>query len=123
MLESFVALLRNKKSKAVDVQLFFLDHAKLVSKMTKHETTAVALELVEEIEPLMTGMQLNRQQGPRPSKSDDCSWAAPFLNWSLAFCKAAKIDLKIKKVEKEISDLRLNLERAKLKVERFTKIK
>jgi len=26
MLECFVALLRNKKSKAVDVQLFFLDH-------------------------------------------------------------------------------------------------
>ena len=61
MLENFVALLRNKKSKAVDVQLFFLDHAKLVAKMTKHETTAVSLELVEEIEPRMTGMQLNRQ--------------------------------------------------------------
>ena len=48
MLEAFVSLLRNKKSKAVDVQLFFLDHQKLVSKMSKHETTAVNLELVEE---------------------------------------------------------------------------
>ena len=50
MLEAFVALLRNKKSKAVDVQLFFLDHQKLVSKMSKHETTAVSLELVEEVD-------------------------------------------------------------------------
>lgn len=50
MLEVFVALLRNKRSKAVDVQLFFLDHAKLVSKMSKHESTAVSLELVEEMD-------------------------------------------------------------------------
>ena len=56
MLEIFVGLLRNKNSKAVDVQLFFLDHQKLVSKMSKHETTAVSLELVEDAELKLKGL-------------------------------------------------------------------
>ena len=120
MLEVFVALLRNKNSKAVDVQLFFEDHAKLVSKMSKHESTAVSLELVEEMDLKLQGM---KQQFQPSGGHDDLSFASPFLEWSLNFCQAARIDLKIKAVEKEISDLRLELERAKLKVERFTKIK
>lgn len=48
MLEVFVALLRNKaNTKPVDVELFFLDQTKLVSKMSKHITTYCTLELVE----------------------------------------------------------------------------
>lgn len=40
LLEMFVALLRAKsKSKPADVELFFLDHAKLVSKMSRVSTT------------------------------------------------------------------------------------
>ena len=45
-LEIFVALLRNKaNTKPVDVELFFKDHGKLVSKMSKTETTSVNLDL------------------------------------------------------------------------------
>ncbi len=40
LLEMFVALLRAKaKSKPADVELFFLDHGKLVSKMSRVSTT------------------------------------------------------------------------------------
>ena len=120
MLEVFVALLRNKNSKAVDVQLFFQDHAKLVSKMSKHESTSVSLDLVEEMDLKLQGMKQQFQPSGGP---DDLSFASPFLEWSLSFCQAARIDLKIKKLEKEISDLRLDLERAKLKVERFQRVK
>jgi predicted transcriptional regulator len=46
-LEVFIALLRNKQNtKPVDVELFFQDHAKLVSKMAKHETTYCNLETI-----------------------------------------------------------------------------
>lgn len=48
MLEVFVALLRNNaNSKPVDVELFFRDYAKLVSKMSKHDSTYCSLTLVE----------------------------------------------------------------------------
>jgi len=48
MLEVFIALLRNNaNTKPADVELFFLDHAKLVSKMSKHTSTYCSLELVE----------------------------------------------------------------------------
>lgn len=45
-LEIFVALLRNKaNTKPVDVELFMKDSVKLVSKMSKTETTSVDLDL------------------------------------------------------------------------------
>ena len=119
MLEIFVALLRNKKSKAVDVQLFFLDHAKLVSKMSKHETTYCSLELVEQSAQQLQSLQptFNQVQGPA-----DVSYASCFLEWSNSFCSAAKIDLKLKKLETDIEDLKLNLERSNLKIQRFAKM-
>ena len=120
MLETFVSLLRNKNSKAVDVQLFFLDHQKLVSKMSKHETTAVSLELVEEADAKLQTMRGAFQGG---IAAHDISFAACFLEWSINFCGAAKIDLRLKKLNQEVEDLKLDLERAKLKIERFQRIK
>lgn len=50
-------------------------------------------------------------------------FAACFLDWSIQFCEAAKIDLKLKKLEQDVVDAKLDLERAKLKLERFQRIK
>ena len=97
MLEIFVSLLRNKNSKAVDVQLFFLDHQKLVSKMSKHETTAVSLDLVNEAEKQLQGLQ-NSFANAVDANGGDLSFANCFLEWSISFCAAAKIDLKLKKL-------------------------
>ena len=55
--------------------------------------------------------------------SVDLSFAACFLEWSINFCAAAKIDLRIKKLNQEVDDLKLDLERGKLKLERFQRMK
>ena len=121
-LEVFIALLRNKQNtKPVDVELFFADHSKLVSKMAKHETTYCSLETVRWAE---TEIGRVRQLQLEPNYANlDISSANIFLDWSSAFCAAAKIDLSLKHLEKEIVDLRLDLERSNLKIERFRKIK
>ena len=57
-LEIFVALLRNKaNTKPVDVELFFKDHAKLVSKMSKTDTTSVALDLAINSKQELNGLR------------------------------------------------------------------
>ena len=57
-LEIFVALLRNKaNTKPVDVELFFMDHAKLVSKMSKTDTTSVALDLAINSKQELNGLR------------------------------------------------------------------
>lgn len=57
-LEIFVALLRNKaNTKPVDVELFFMDHAKLVSKMAKTDTTSVALDLAINSKQELNGLR------------------------------------------------------------------
>lgn len=123
MLEVFVALLRNNaNSKPVDVELFFKDHAKLVSKMSKHDSTYCSLPLVE-----ASFAKLNEMRGNfAPSQANDpndVSFAVCFLDWSISFCEAAKIDLKLQKLQQDVVDAKLSLERAKLKLERFQRIK
>jgi len=55
-LEVVVGLLRNYgETQPVDVELFMADHAKLVSKMAKHESTAVSMDLaVNSLDKLTT---------------------------------------------------------------------
>ena len=121
-LEVFVALLRNKtNSKPVDVELFFKDHAKLVSKMAKHETTYCSLDTIKWAE---TAIANARALSIEPEYARlDVSAIDTFLEWSSAFCAAAKIDLSLKSLEKEILDIQLDLERSRLKIDRFRKIK
>lgn len=57
ILETFIALLRNNEhTKPVDVELFFADANKLSSKMGRHKTTDVDLELAmaskQKLEPI-----------------------------------------------------------------------
>jgi hypothetical protein len=48
LLEMFVSLLRAKaKTKPVDVELFFKDHRKLVSKMGRVPTTQCDIDIVK----------------------------------------------------------------------------
>ena len=88
--------------------------------MSKHETTAVTLELVEEAEPILQRLQNDFVVNPF---GIDLSFASCFLEWSINFCTAAKIDLRLKKLAQEVAELKLDLERGKLKLERFTKIR
>ena len=126
MLEVFVALLRNNaNSKPVDVELFFKDHAKLVSKMSKHDSTYCSLPLVEASFEKLNGMKaaFAPSQVRYERREDDVSFAVCFLDWSISFCEAAKIDLKLQKLQQDVVDAKLSLERAKLKLERFQRIK
>ena len=61
--------------------------------------------------------------GPAQGNEVDISFATCFLEWSINFCAAAKIDLRLKKLNQEVDDLKLDLERGKLKLERFQRIK
>ena len=120
-LEIFVALLRNKaNTKPVDVELFFKDHAKLISKMTKTETTSVDLDLVNASKKELLAMRnmfgfARKNAYSRDTADDeatrneqtsgyDLSPYSPFVEWSINFCEAAIIDLKLAKLEAEVAD-------------------
>lgn len=56
--ETFVALLRAKpRSKPVDVELFFADHSKLISKMARVETTQCSMELIKDSFELLNSIR------------------------------------------------------------------
>ena len=89
VLEIFVSLLRNKeKTQSVDVELFFSDYAKLVSKMSKTETTSVSLDLVNSHHKALEGMRGNFTRST-VAGALDLSQFEPFLEWSRNFCLAA----------------------------------
>ena len=117
-LENMVALLRNKAgTKPVDVELFMKDHAKLVAQMNRTETTSCSLEIVNsafaELEKV-TG-----RFGPPDEGEIDITAFFPFMEWSLNFCKAARIDLKMYTLEKEVKAADENALRAQLAANRY----
>ena len=138
-LEIFVALLRNKaNTKPVDVELFFKDHAKLISKMTKIETTSVALDLVNVSKKELLAMRnffgfarksaysrdagVDEENRQEQTSGYDLSPFSPFIEWSINFCEAAIIDLKLAKLEAEVADFELKIERAQLQITRYDTI-
>jgi hypothetical protein len=96
-LEEFVALLRNKAgSTNADVELFFKDYTKLVSKMRKVETIASSLSLINDISGKMAVIRENmRAEETLNNKVVDLGKFRMFVEWSHNFCEAAKIDLRL----------------------------
>ena len=121
-LEIFVALLRNKpRSTPADVELFFQDAAKLVSKMSKTKTTAIDLKIVEDsLEKLD---RLSQAFGvDQEDQVYDLSYFECFVQWSVNYCLAAQIDLRQRTMQEEIDAMRLNIERAELAVQSYGEI-
>ena len=117
VLEIFISLLRNKaNTRSVDVELFFADHPKLVSKMSKNETTSVSLDLVNNCSKSLEEKRGNFQKREGDS---DISAFAPFFEWSWNFCEAAKVDLALLALFNEVENLQLKRQRAEIKVARF----
>ena len=110
-----MSLLRNKpNTKPEDVELFFADAAKLVSKMSKTETTSSSLALVEEV-----SSELSKMTNVGDNSDFDITPYLCLLEWSKNFCEAAKIDLKICNMEKDLKDLKLEVELANLRCNRY----
>ena len=95
LLEHFVALMRNKSgTKPVDVELYMKDDAKLRAQMTKTSTTSCSLDIVNKAAEVID--TIADQFGPPQVAEDiDCSMFFCILDWSMNFCKAAKIDLRL----------------------------
>lgn len=103
-LEHFVALLRNKSNTtSEDVELFFKDTAKLVTKMKKTDTTSCSLSIVLAAKGVMD--QIRNAFMEAGSGPNDISQFSCFVEWSTNFCEAAKIDLKVFELEKELKKL------------------
>lgn len=104
-LEAFVAVLRNKNgSRPSDVEIYFADHAKLVSKMNRMETRQAdhdvmeeQLEALEKVRPMFREKEYDGE-----SNSIDLTEMHPFVEYGINFCKAALIDLKIKNAEDDV---------------------
>lgn len=111
-----MSLLRNKaNTKPEDCELFFADAAKLVSKMSKTETTSCSLELVEEV-----STELNKMANSVGDNAEfDITPYICLLEWSKNFCDAAKIDLKIFNMEKTLKKMKLEVELANLRCNRY----
>ena len=121
-LEIFVGLLRNKaNTKPADVELFFGDASKLVSKMSKTKTTSVDLELaedsLEELKKLNDAFSLEQEDAKYDLSYFDC-----FVKWSINYCLAAQIDLRQASMQQKIDNMKLDIERAQLVANRFTEI-
>ena len=111
-LEIFVGLLRNKGStKPVDVELYFADASKLVSKMSKTKTTAIDLALaedsLEELKKLNAAFSLEQEDAKYDLSYFDC-----FIKWSINYCLAAQIDLRQRSMQEKIDEMKLDIERA-----------
>ena len=118
LLEHFVALLRNKAgTKPVDVELFMKDDGKLRSQMTKTSTTSCSLDIVNAAADAVD--RIADQFGPPAPGEVDCSPFFVFLDWSMNFCKAAKIDLRLSSLEADVAKAQEDIERAQLSIERF----
>lgn len=97
VLEAFVSLLRNNpKSKPVDVELFFADAAKLSAKMKRVKTTDCDLELVTNVAENLEGEKSNFAS-EHAIDGIEIGEFKVFLDWSINFCRAAKIDLRVSK--------------------------
>jgi len=118
LVETFVALLRAKpKSKPVDVELFFADHSKLVSKMARVETTQCSMELIKDSMEV-----LNTIRSAFGADNIELQTFSCFLEWSKNYCQASEIDLKIVTLEKEVAQLSLDLERAEVAVQSYDRM-
>lgn len=103
-LEAFVAVLRNRNgSRPSDVEIYFADHAKLISKMNHmetrqadHDVMEAQLEVLEKIRPVF------REKEYDGDNKLDLTEMHPFVEFGINFCKAALIDLKIKNAEEDV---------------------
>lgn len=119
LVETFVALLRAKpRSKPVDVELFFADHSKLISKMARVETTQCSMELIKDSFETLNAIR----QGFGVGSTPDLSPFQCFLDWSKNYCQASEIDLKIVTLEQEVAQLSLDLERAEVAVQSYDRM-
>jgi len=115
VLEIFVSVLRNKpNTKPVDVELFFKDFDKLFAKMGRMESTDCSFDLVDK--------NLKAIQSVA-STVGDLDINQVYLDWTESFLQAAKIDLRMVKLLSELEDLKLQLQRAQLKLSRFDQMK
>lgn len=121
ILETFVALLRNNQfTKPVDVELFFADAGKLASKMRRHTTTSVDLELAlackEKLEPIVKQEELGMED------NIDISQFRVFADWSVSYCEAAIVDLRVQKTRQDQEALEAEYARSEKLVQRFAQI-
>ena len=120
-LEHFISLLRDKpNTKSVDVELFLQDHGKLVATMKKADTTKCRTVKIEQVLAQLEALQ--NQFGPATEGAVDVTKYRCFLDWSINYCKAAKIDLNVYRLQEEVAKISLELERASLAVSRFDQI-
>lgn len=122
-LEAFVSLLRNNSfTQSVDVELFFKDAEKLKRKMQRVKTTDVSLSLavakLEELEKLR--VKFEEEGGPDETESGvDLSEFACFVQWSINYCQAAKIDLRVESTKAEVTELESRKEKLETSAQRF----
>lgn len=121
ILETFVAILRNNQfTKPVDVELFFADNLKLAFKMRNMQTTQVDLDLAmaakEKLDPIIKQDDLGMEDGI------DISEFRCFADWSVSFCDAAIVDLRVQKTKQEQEELEKEKARAEKLVQRFDQI-
>ena len=93
--------MRNRaNTKPVDVELYMKDDVKLRAQMNKTSTTSCSLEIVNEAAEIFERIY-DKFSPPRHTTDIDCSPFFPILEWSINFCKAAKIDLVMSRLKAE----------------------
>lgn len=97
-LEAFVCVLRNKGfSNNVDVELFFKNENSLLAKMKRMQMRDADKEVIKAMLPQLqqakTGIEGSMSQKP------DVSEFSVFVNWAIAFCNGANVELEGKDLE------------------------
>lgn len=106
-LEHFVAILRNSRSASnVDVELFFLDHKKLTTKLRRMEPNQLKYENVQIHRDEIATIIGKFQDNPRPAKDEvNLGPFKPLIEWGLEFATAAEMMLKVEKTNQDIAKL------------------
>ena len=93
-IEPFVAVLRNKiKANNVDAELFFKKHANLVAKMKRMDMRSMNAEVVEQNLKKLQGALGPIKSTENEQGNDNVAEFAIFVEWGIAFCKGAEIDV------------------------------
>lgn len=80
------------------------------------------MDIINDAQRALEELKPNFEESKKVRGQVDISTFVCFVNWSLKFCEAAKIDLRLSKLANELKDLKKEVENATLSLSRFDSI-
>jgi len=122
-IEPFVSVLRNKETaNNVDVELFFIKPANLITKMGRMDMASMDEQVVDmklkELQDALPKIEAARGDTPKTNLAQ----YAVFVKWGISFCLGAQIELKIKQQKDLVTRAQKDLESKRIDKQRLDRV-